>query len=38
MVLQAAITVFNQSFVIASLGHDTLGDQKVKEISLGTVN
>lgn len=36
MVLKAAIAVFNQSFVIASLGHGTLGGRKVKETSLGT--
>lgn len=36
MVLKAAIAIFNQSFVVASLGHDTLGDHKVKDTSLGT--
>lgn len=36
MVLKAVITIFNHSFVLASLGHDTLGDLKIKETSLGT--
>lgn len=35
MVLKAVITIVNHSFVLACLGHDTLGDLKVTETSLG---
>lgn len=38
MVLKVVITVFNQPFVVSSLGNEILGDQKVKETPLCTVN